>query len=68
MTMEKIVRRNLLIAQHLSEIALHHGQVDADGGLQSDSPHFRAVLGAQERLLNALEHLLEKLPARALVQ
>ena len=36
MTMEKVVRRNQLIAQ--------------------------------ERLLDALEHLLEKLPARALAQ
>ena len=64
MTMEKMVRRNQLIAQHLSEIALHHGQLDAGGARQADSAHFRAVLGAQERLLNALEHLLEKLPGR----
>ncbi len=47
-----------------SEIALHHGRIDADSAPQSHSPHFRAVLGAQERLLNALEQLLEKLPGR----
>ena len=68
MTMGKIVRRNQLIARHLSEIALHHGRIDADGALQPDSPHFHTVLSAQERLLNALEQLLEKLPGRTSAQ
>ena len=64
MTMEKLVRRNLIIAQHLSEIAVHGQQSELDGAPQSVDPLFRAVLSAQERLLTAVEQLLEKLPGR----
>ncbi len=64
MTTEKFVRRSQIIAQHLSEIALHGEQIEVDGVLQPVNPHFRAVLSAQERLLTAVERLLEKLPGR----
>ena len=64
MTTEKFVRRSQIIAQHVSEIALHSEQIEVAGVLQPVSPHFREVLSAQERLLNAVERLLEKLPGR----
>lgn len=64
MTTEKFVRRSQIIAEHLSEIALRGGQVELDSVLQPASPHYRAVLVAQERLLNALERLLDGLPGR----
>ena len=64
MTLEKIILRNKIIAQHLSEIALHGARIESDGAVQPASPQFRAVLSAQERLLNAVEQLLEKLHDR----
>ncbi len=67
MTTEKFVRRSQLIAQHLSEIALHSGQAESYGVPQPVNPYFREVVNAQERLLNAVEQLLEKLPGRAVV-
>ena len=67
MTLEKIILRNNIIAQHLSEIALHGDRIEPDGSMQPVGPQFRAVLSAQERLLNAVEQLLEKLHERNLV-
>lgn len=65
MTAEKFARRNKLIADHLEEIArygdlLSGGEVG--GVLQPVHPQFREVLQAQERLLNAVERLLEQMP------
>jgi len=51
MTTEKFVRRSQIIAQHLSEIALHSEQADVSGVLKPVNPRFRAVLSAQEHLL-----------------
>ncbi len=62
MTTEKFVRRNQVIAQHLSEAAFHSGQAELGGVYQPANSYFREVVNAQERLLNALERLLEKLP------
>jgi hypothetical protein len=64
MTTEKFVRRSKLIAEHLSEIAFHTDQVEQDGMVHPVNPAFREVVTAQERLLNAVERLLEKLPGR----
>jgi len=64
MTPEQFVRRSQIIAQHLSEIALHDERVELGSVRQPINPHFRAVISAQERLLNAVEQLLEKLPGR----
>ncbi len=64
MTSEKFMRRNQIIAQHLSEIALQRKQVEMDGVAQPFDPHFREVLSAQEHLLNAVERLLEQMPGR----
>lgn len=66
MTAEKFVRRSQIIAKHLTEIAVHSEQVDLGGVPQPLSPQFREVVSAQERLLNAVERLLEKLPGRTL--
>ncbi len=57
MTIEKFVRRSQIIAEHLSEIAMHGGQAEVNGALQPTSPRYRAVVVAQEHLLNALERL-----------
>ena len=38
--------------------------MESDGATQSANPQFRAMLSAQERLLNAVEQLLEKLHGR----
>ncbi len=64
MNTEQFVRRNQVIAQHLYEIALHSGEVEAGGRLLPVNLYFRAVLKAQEGLLNAAERLLEHLPKR----
>lgn len=64
MTSEKFMRRNRIIAQHLSEIALQREQIEMDGVAQPFDPYFREVLSAQERLLNAVERLLEQMPGR----
>ena len=64
MTNEKFVRRNLIIAQHLSEIALQREQIGTDGAALPFDPYFREVLSAQEHLLNALERLREQMPNR----
>jgi len=64
MTTEKFVRRSQIIAAYLSEIAIHGGQVELNGVIQPVSAHYREVVSAQERLLNAVERLLEKLPGR----
>lgn len=64
MTNEKFVRRNQIIAQHLSEIAVQREQIETDGAARPFDPYFREVLCAQEHLLNAVERLLEQMPSR----
>ena len=68
MTTEKFVRRSQLIAEHLSEIAFHSDRVEQEGAVHPVNPEFREVVTAQERLLNAVERLLEKLPGRTASQ
>jgi hypothetical protein len=65
MTIEKFVRRSKIIEAYLSEIACFGRQAEFGGMLQPFHPHFRAVVIAQEHLLNALERLLE---SRSIVQ
>jgi len=67
MTTDKFVHRSQIIAQYLSEIALNGAQAGADGTPQLVNPYFREVVSAQERLLNALEQLLERAPGRTAV-
>jgi len=65
MTVEKFSRRNQIIAERLSQLRLHGDQMHWDGIVHPVNPQFRDVLQAQERLLNALERLLDNLPALA---
>jgi hypothetical protein len=65
MTVEKFTRRNQIIAERLSQLRLHGEQMQWDGIVHPVNPQFRDVLQAQERLLNALERLLDNLPALA---
>jgi hypothetical protein len=66
MTFDHFVRRNGIIAQYLSEIAIHSEKADSDGVLEPLHTHFRAVMLAQQRLLDAVDRLLDSLPDRTI--
>jgi|UPI0004A6B944 hypothetical protein len=65
MTVDKFVRRNQIIADRLTQLRSRGDQMHWDGLVHPVNPQFRDVLQAQERLLNALERLLDNLPALA---
>ena len=65
MTVEKFALRNELIADRLAQLRQRGDQMHWDGIVHPVNPQFRVVLQAQERLLNALERLLDDLPALA---
>lgn len=65
MTVDKFVRRNQIIADRLMQLRSRSDQMHWDGLVHPVNPQFRDVLQAQERLLNALERLLDNLPALA---
>lgn len=65
MSVDKFVRRNQIIAERLSQLRSRGDQMQWDGIVHPVNPQFRDVLQAQERLLNALERLLDNLPALA---
>lgn len=63
MTAAKFARRNRILAQHLERITQYQQQEEqGDGAVRPLNPQFREVLSAQERLLTAVERLLEQLP------
>jgi hypothetical protein len=63
MTADKLAYRNRILAQHLERITQYQQQEEqGDAVLRPLNPHFREVLSAQERLLTAVERLLEQLP------
>jgi hypothetical protein len=64
MTIEKFLRRSQIISQHLSQLSGSREQMQWDGLLHPVNPEFRDVLQAQERLLTALERLLDGMAAR----
>lgn len=65
MTAAKFARRNRILAQHLERITQYQQQEEqSDGAVRPLNPQFREVLSAQERLLTAVERLLEQLPRR----
>lgn len=64
MTADKFARRSQMISQHLAHIAASRERLQWDGALHPVNPQFREVLQAQERLLTALERLVEGLPNR----
>jgi hypothetical protein len=65
MTVEKFVRRNQIIEERLAQLRQHGEHMNWDGLVRPVSPQFREVLQAQERLLNAVERLLDDLPVLA---
>jgi len=65
MTYDKFVRRNQIIGDHLAQIVLRREDLGWNGKLQPADPRFREVLNAQERLLTAMERLLDGAPERA---
>lgn len=64
MVSEKIIRRSRIIAEHIAEIVSRNDHGERVGALQPMNANFREVVSAQERLLNAVERLLEKQPAQ----
>jgi hypothetical protein len=68
MIADKIFRRSRVIAAHISEIVLRNHQDDRSGALLPTNAAFREVIVTQERLLNAVERLLEKMPGRSFRQ
>ncbi len=68
MTTDKFIRRSKIIAEHLSEIAFHSDRIELEGVLHPVNSELREVVSAQERLLNAVERLLDKLPGRTVSQ
>ncbi len=58
MTTDKFLRRSEIITQHLSTIA-SSACLQGEGGLLPAHPRVIAVVNAQERLLSAIEALLE---------
>jgi hypothetical protein len=63
MSIEKFLRRNQMIADYLQQVAQQQEQMHRDGVLQPASPMMREMFQAQERLITALERVLD-LPAR----
>ncbi|MDB5974791.1 MAG: hypothetical protein JWR07_1551 [Nevskia sp.] len=64
MTADKFIRRSQMISEHLAQVAASRECLHWDGALHPVNPQFREVLQAQERLLTALERLVEELPNR----
>lgn len=65
MSIDKVLSRNQMIAAHLKELASYREQMQWDGLLHPVHPQFRELMQAQERLLNAVERMLDSIPARA---
>jgi hypothetical protein len=64
MSIDKILRRHQMIAACLDELCLHREQMQWDGVLHPVNPLVRDLYQAQERLLTALERVLDTMPAR----
>jgi hypothetical protein len=65
MTVDKFTLRNNIISAYLQEIASRQQHLQNEGLLQLTNPKFREVLSTQERLLTALERLLDQLMEQA---
>jgi hypothetical protein len=59
MTFDKFMHRNQIIGDQLAKIAQRRRDLGWTGWLQPTDRRFREVLHAQERLLNAVENLLD---------
>jgi hypothetical protein len=61
MTLEQFTQRRRMIADGLDHILEQRERLDWVGARGLVNPKFRQVLSAQERLLNAMEDLLDAL-------
>lgn len=59
MTVEQFVRRSRMIAEHLDNILVQREKLAWVGTSGLANPKFRQVCAAQERLLNAMEDMLD---------
>jgi hypothetical protein len=59
MTIEQFVRRSRMIAENLDHILVQREKLKWVGAAGLANPHFRQVCAAQERLLNAMEEMLD---------
>lgn len=59
MTIDQFVHRSRLIAEHLETILLQRDKLEWVGARGLSNPQFRQVCAAQERLLNAMEDMLD---------
>lgn len=59
MTQDKFIKRNILISQHLEQIAQQRGLSGSAQSMIPTSHAFRELLVAQERLLLAAERMLD---------
>ncbi|MBV8063268.1 MAG: hypothetical protein JOY51_06705 [Nevskia sp.] len=64
MSVDKFLRRNQMITACLQELAQYREQMQWDGVLHPVNPLVREMMQAQERLLNAVERVLETMPGR----
>lgn len=64
MSVDKILRRHQMISACLDELIQHRDQMQWDGVLHPVNPLVRDLFQAQERLLTALERVLDEMPAR----
>lgn len=64
MSVDKFLRRNQMITACLHELVQHREQMQWDGVLHPVNPAVREMFQAQERLITALERVLDALPSR----
>ncbi|HWY25691.1 MAG TPA: hypothetical protein VNX47_12270 [Nevskia sp.] len=64
MTVDKFLRRNQMITAYLQELMQYREQMQWDGVLHPVNPAVREMFQAQERLITALERVLDALPSR----
>lgn len=63
MSIDKFLHRNQMIAAYLHELSQHGEQMHWDGLLHPVNPLVREMFQAQERLITALERVLDAIPA-----
>jgi len=64
MSVDKILRRHQMIGACLEELCQYREQMQWDGVLHPVNPMVRDLYQAQERLLTALERVLDAMPSR----
>ncbi|HZR37845.1 MAG TPA: hypothetical protein VFA75_20905 [Nevskia sp.] len=64
MSIDKILRRHQMISACLNELSQYREQMQWDGVLHPVNPLVRDLYQAQERLLTAVERVLDQMPSR----